>query len=1064
MQEMLHRDKEKDRPRYIADDQVNQGEREIFSIKGASEFGRTLWETEGAGDRNAAWLEQIRSAIHSRVPEPAEEDWDLDKTYAAKALKKKKTRSALGPDRLASFWRNRAHSLHKCVATAFRSISRSDEEYPQWFSEGKISLVPKPGEFSSDNQRPITCLNTIYKWYTSCLLVPIEKHLNHYELIEGAQGSARARCSETVDNLRIDRMVTLDYHRRKQLKQIDREASKIVVENGGKHTCGSTSWLYLSRNKGGRGLRSTETEYKETKVKAAVNLYQKRDPAMKMVRDFEERAESVGLQSLTKEATAYAKEHGLQLQLGYSDPVCVIEEGEVIPGKKLLPTRLYTIHKTRVSESSDSACRMCGTALEGMAHILPACPALAQTKYLARHDAVLKVLFFEIIFDLGLIDTVPPSRWYSHFKPQSVYETAEVQAYWDVPVHREYQELRTNRVDARIVNNRDKQLSSVVPVRNQSTKQFAITTTGNYLEASAILRFTKDLLLVNVLILCGDIAQNPGPGAACHCVSLKVCHWNIQHLTDSKLEEIRVRLTNSNNGEDKPDILILTETFGSAKVPDSFYFIPGFQLHRKDRIGRSGGGILAFVNSSLQVKRREDLEETDLECLWLETCPFKSKRPLLIAGVYRPPSYKAADDKRLGKNIENSGFRESHSTETALIRLVDQLLFNLDNDKATGLVFIDYKKAFDLIDHNLLLSKLKALGVGESSLPLFRDYLSGRRQYVNIDGHHSTQRALTLGVPQGSILGPILFLVFINDLPATLQHSVADIYADDTTISYSTHYTTAPNDISVGLQTDIDEILNWSADNRMILNETKTKSMLVTGKRLAKKMEQSTLQLNVNSTELEQVNSHKLLGVTIDSQLTFDQHVENLCTKLSQRIAVLRKIRRFLPIDQRKLYYNAMIKQTMLYASTIWTSCSAENLQKVFKLQKRAARVILGADTKANSVQLFRKLDWVPFFHEAKVNRSLMVYKRLSGDCPPYMSQMLVRNADINERSSRHGQLNLVCPRFKRESEGGLEMSFPWVSNRNTMTSEKTMKYAPLRWESKQGYPQGTRSTSAISS
>ena len=117
----------------------------------------------------------------------AEEDWDLDETDAAKVLSKKKNWSAPGPDRLANVWWKRAHSLHKGVATALQAISRSDEEYPQWFSEGKTSLIPKPGKFSSDDQRPITCLNTIYKWYTSCLLVPTDKHLNHYELMEGAQ-------------------------------------------------------------------------------------------------------------------------------------------------------------------------------------------------------------------------------------------------------------------------------------------------------------------------------------------------------------------------------------------------------------------------------------------------------------------------------------------------------------------------------------------------------------------------------------------------------------------------------------------------------------------------------------------------------------------------------------------------------------------------------------------------------------------------------------------------------------------------------------------------------------
>ena len=115
----------------------------------------------------------------------------------------------------------------------------------------------------------------------------------------------------------------------------------------------------------------------------------------------------------------------------------------------------------------------------------------------------------------------------------------------------------------------------------------------------------------------------------------------------------------------------------------------------------------------------------------------------------------------------------------------------------------------------------------------------------------------------------------------------------------------------------------------MLLNESKTKSMLVTGKRLVKKMEHSTLQLRSKSSELNQVHSHKLLGLTIDSQLSFDQHVDDLCKTSAQRIAVLRKIRRSLPLEERKLYYNAMIKQTMLYASTVWTSCSVENIQKV---------------------------------------------------------------------------------------------------------------------------------------
>ena len=135
-------------------DQNTEEDKEMFNnVEEASEYWRNLWESEGTGDRCASWLEEIRSAIQRRVPPPTEEDWDLDPAVAAKVPAKKNW----SPDRLANFWWKRVESLHVGVTTAFRAISSIDREYRLWFSEGKTSLFPKPGEFTSDNQRPITC-------------------------------------------------------------------------------------------------------------------------------------------------------------------------------------------------------------------------------------------------------------------------------------------------------------------------------------------------------------------------------------------------------------------------------------------------------------------------------------------------------------------------------------------------------------------------------------------------------------------------------------------------------------------------------------------------------------------------------------------------------------------------------------------------------------------------------------------------------------------------------------------------------------------------------------------
>ena len=193
-----------------------------------------------------------------------------------------------------------------------------------------------------------------------------------------------------------------------------------------------------------------------------------------------------------------------------------------------------------------------------------------------------------------------------------------------------------------------------------------------------------------------------------------------------------------------------------------------------------------------------------------------------------------------------------------------------------------------------------------------------------------------------------MFLIFINDLPKILEHSAADIYADDTTISANVDYRSAPGALNQVLQADVDKVTQWSTDNKMVLNESKTKTMLLAGKRLHRKMSSSSLTVHVNSVELEQVQSQKLLGVIIDSQLSFNEHTDNLCKKLTQHIAVLKK-------KSGVIYYNATIKQIMMYGSSVWVSTSVDNLNEVFRLQKCAARVILNADTKANSLDLFKR-------------------------------------------------------------------------------------------------------------
>ena len=171
----------------------------------------------------------------------------------------------------------------------------------------------------------------------------------------------------------------------------------------------------------------------------------------------------------------------------------------------------------------------------------------------------------------------------------------------------------------------------------------------------------------------------------------------------------------------------------------------------------------------------------------------------------------------------------------------------------------------------------------------------------------------------------------------------------------------------------------------------------------------SELNVTVSNNQIEQVNAQKLLRVKIDAQLNFNEHIDDICKKLSQRIGVLKTIKRNLPMEERKLFYNAMIKPVMLHGCCIWSTTSCENIDRVFKLQKRAARIILNADMSERSARLFETLEWMPLSEEIELQKCCVIYKSVVGESPSYMNQIFTRNSEMHSRATRHSNFNLVC-------------------------------------------------------
>ena len=358
-----------------------------------------------------------------------------------------------------------------------------------------------------------------------------------------------------------------------------------------------------------------------------------------------------------------------------------------------------------------------------------------------------------------------------------------------------------------------------------------------------------------------------------------------------------------------------------------------------------------------------------------------------------------------------SGFRKSHSCETSLLEIVQNWYDYLNRGKIVGAVFIDLRKAFDMVNHDILLSKLKIYKLSTNSLKLFQSYLTDRTQKVYYNRILSNSNKVLTGVPQGSILGPLLFLLFINDMFFAPKLCNLKMFADDATLY--THGDSV-DELNLRLNEDLIYINDWCYKNRMCINFMKSKAIIFSTSQKIKHQPTKSLDIKIGDDSIENVNSHKILGITVDQRLKWKIQIDNIAKKVHIGIHTLRRIRKLIPIRYRMVFANAFILPFFDYCNTVWGGARNCYLHRLFVLQKRCARTIFNVGPRISHIQLFTNLNWMDIYSRISYRRVTMVFKCINGLSPPYIFDLFTQVSDVSTRNTRQTTKgNFYLPKVK---------------------------------------------------
>ena len=369
-----------------------------------------------------------------------------------------------------------------------------------------------------------------------------------------------------------------------------------------------------------------------------------------------------------------------------------------------------------------------------------------------------------------------------------------------------------------------------------------------------------------------------------------------------------------------------------------------------------------------------------------------------------------------------SAYRKGHSTETALVRVFNDLLLSSDQGMVSILSLLDLSAAFDTIDHDLLCRRLQStFGCTGTVLEWFRSYLSKRTQAVFIN-EESNPSTLKYGVPQGSVLGPILFTVYMKPLSSVIKPSGFShhSFADDTQM----HNAAAPPDaprLAVSMAGCIDNVGDWMIANKLMMNDVKTEAMLAGSKR--KKQQVNISSLSLSHCEVRFAESVRNLGVHIDQYMTMDAQVSHLCKVLNFHLRRIGKIRQYLTVEAASKLAVAFILSRLDYCNALLAGLPDAKLAKLQRIQNRTAKMVLCAPRHASATALLKTLHWLPVKARIEYKIAIICFQCLHSDTvPSYLSDLVSVYQPARALRSQDSFL-LHVPRFNLKSFGARSFS-----------------------------------------